>query len=174
MSLLFSCKDRRTGYDIESFGKEKEEVEVKLGAVQHEISPKKLSTHKVREGDNYIIVYKRTGTTFIDANDYEARYTETLVCQIDSFSKENKYCDSSLVEVEAKYYWVALSKEPKKEVREVRQGCIEGLVIGDSLLLKINIEVDFRFGGFLEKKDSRKINYQGTVPLPHSSNKVSL
>ena len=92
MSLTFLISCNQTGENrtysattpISDYTKGTENFEIKSGYVHFDLLPKNLTTHRLDTGTDRVFVYERTGVTMIDANDWEAKYTETLIFQIDS------------------------------------------------------------------------------------------
>lgn len=147
---------------ISDYTKSRESFKIDTGLVQFDTIPKNLTTHRLDSGSNLVIVYERTGVTMIDANDWEAKYTETLIFQLDSAMGEFEYCDTNLKQIECKYYWICLAKEIKKEIIEVEKGCIKGYISNDSIMIDIDVNSKFGFGGLMEKDKNRVITYKTT------------
>lgn len=162
--MLFSCKGG-TSYKISDYTKKIESFYVNYGKLQYDTLPNNLESHKVIEGNSIVVAYKREGTTFIDANDYEAKYYEYLIFELDTNKGKFEICDTSLSKVNCKYYWICLSKELKKEIRDVDKGCVYWQYYGDSLMLNLDVEVDFSFGGFIEKKKNRSFKQKKLIAL---------
>jgi hypothetical protein len=144
---------------ITDFSKTKESFSITTGLAHFDILPSNLNTHKLDSGGKRIFIYERTGVTMIDANDWEAKYTETLIFQIDSTINQFEYCDSDLSLIDCRYYWICLANEIKKEIRNVKQGCIKFDLSKDLLSIDIDVNSGFRFGGILEKDNDRVIKY---------------
>lgn len=121
-----------------------------------------MTTHKLDSGYNLVFVYERTGITMIDANDWEAKYTETLIFQLDSAIGDFEFCDTSLNRIDCKYYWICLAKEIKKEIIDIEKGCIKGFVSRDSIKFEIDVNSGFGFGGLMEKDKDRAIKFKTT------------
>ena len=136
------------------------DLQIIRGVVLFDTLPGNMITHKIIPGNKYVFVYKRSGSTMIDENDWDAEYTETLIFQIDTATKEFDYCDKDLKNIGCKYYWICLAKEIKKESRNVVKGCIKGKRIGDSFQILIDVNPEFKFGGILEKDNEHKIHYK--------------
>ena len=169
LALIFfsSCKED-VSYEIANYNKKSETLKINYGRLDNS-GELQNDIYKVINGDNIVIEYKRSGTTFVDASDFEAKYYEYLVFQVDSNANKFNLCDSSLSQIDCKYYWVCYSKKKQRKVFNIEKGCVEGCVINDSLKLEINVEVDFGFGGILERKKNRKIRFNKVVRLPASS-----
>lgn len=164
--ILLSCNSKNS-YNIIGYSKGDEKFEIKFGSLQYN-GIDKLKPYRVLEGNNYIVVFKRTGTTFIDANDYEARYNEFLTFELDSSQNNFTFCDTALVDISAKYHWIAYAKELKEKAIDVDEGCVKGYIQGDSLHLNIDIQVDFGFGGIFEEDIDRKVEREIILHLPYS------
>ena len=136
------------------------DLQITKGAVLFDTLPASMTTHKIIPGDKYVFVYKRSGSTMIDENDWDAEYTETLIFQIDTATKEFDYCDKDLKNIDCRYYWICLAKEIKKEGRNVVKGCIKGKRIGDTVQILIDVNPEFKFGGILERDNEHKIYYK--------------
>jgi hypothetical protein len=147
---------------ISDYTKSAESFTIDTGLVQFDTIPKNLTTHQLDSGSNFVFVYERTGVTLIDANDWEAKYTETLIFQIDSAVGEFEICDTNLKQIDCKYYWICLAKDIKKEIVDIEKGCIKGNITSDSILIDINVNSEFGFGGLMEKDKDRVIKYKTT------------
>jgi len=165
--ILIGCvqtnnKDSKKTSRISDYTKSTESFKIDTGLVQFDTIPKNLTTHRLDSGSNLVFVYERTSVTMIDANDWEAKYTETLIFQLDSAVGEFEYCDTNLKHIDCKYYWICLAKEIKKEIVDVENGCIKGYITNDSILIDIDVNSKFRFGGQMEKDNDRLIKYKTT------------
>jgi PBP1b-binding outer membrane lipoprotein LpoB len=152
---------KKTGR-ISDYTKSTESFKIDTGLVHFDTIPKNLTTHQLDSGTNLVFVYERTGVTMIDANDWEAKYTETLIFQLDSAVGEFEYCDTNLKQIDCKYYWICLAKEIKKEIIDVEKGSIKGYITNDSIMIDIDVNSKFGFGGLMEKDNDRKIKYKTT------------
>jgi hypothetical protein len=166
--ILIGCvytKDndsKRTGR-ISEYTKSTESFKIDTGMVQFDSIPNNLTTHQLDSGNNLVFIYQRTGVTMIDANDWEAKYTETLVFQIDSTVNEFEFCDTNHKQIDCKFYWICYAKEIKKEIIDIDKGCINGYIAYDSIIVDININSGFGFGGLMEKENDRTIEYRGII-----------
>ncbi|MBN1969268.1 MAG: hypothetical protein JW870_07865 [Candidatus Delongbacteria bacterium] len=139
-----------------------ESFKVLNGLVLFDTLTGNLTTHKIISGNKNIFIYERTGVTMVDANDWEAKYTESLIFQVDTTIKDFNYCDNDLSNIDCKYYWICLAKEIKKEIRNIDEGCIKGNITKDSVNIEIEVNSKFRFGGILESDNDRIIKYKTT------------
>ena len=162
--LLICCNGSTPSYQIADYNKKTEDLKVDYGKLQFDTLPKNLKTHNITKGDKFVIEYSRSGTTVTGVDDYESKYTETLLFQIDTVPQKFKYCNMSLNNINCKYYWTCLASEIKKEMINVKKGCITGEVFDDSLILEIDIDPEFGFGGIFEKNDNRIIKYKTRLP----------
>lgn len=168
--LLFSCKGRTQLFPIANYAKEEESFSVKYGDIQYDTLPVNLKTHNIKEGNKYVLEYDHSGTTFIDANNFESKYTETLLFQIDTISRKFEYCDTSLAKINCKYYWICIANKINKEIRNVRKGCIKGEIRKDTLFIEININLEFEFKSILKQSANRVIKYKTIFPLNDLNN----
>ena len=162
--ILIGCvqtsnKDSKNASRISDFTKSTEDFLIDTGLVNFDTFPKNMTTHQLDSGSSLVFVYERTGVTMIDANDWEAKYTETLIFQIDSAVGEYEYCDTNLKQIDCKYYWICLAKEIKKEIIDIDKGCIKVTVSKDSIIVDVNVNSEFGFGGLMEKDNDRVIKY---------------
>ena len=165
--VLISCvqsnnQDSKATTRISDYTKSIENFKIDTGLVQYDTNPQNMTTHHLDSGSNLVFVYERTGVTMIDANDWEAKYTETLIFQIDSTVSDFEYCETNLKQIDCKYFWICLSKDIKKEIIDVKKGCIKGLISKDSLMIEIDVNSGFGFGGLMEKDDNKVIKYKTT------------
>lgn len=165
LSLFCSCEGNLS-YKMSDYAKKSESCYAQYGKIQYDTLLSDLDVYKIVKGDSIVIVYEREGTTFVNANDYEAKYYEYLIFELDTI-KHRKFqiCDALLSEINCKYYWVCLSKEPKKEIRNIDKGCIDWQYYGDSLRVKVDVNVDFSFGGFLEKRKERSFQQEKLIKV---------
>ncbi len=154
--------DSKKNARISDYTKSTESFKIDTGLVQFDMMPKNLNTHQFDSGSKLVFIYERTGVTMIDANDWEAKYTETLIFQLDSAVDEFEYCDTNLKQIDCKYYWICLAKEIKKEIIDIEIGCIKGYINNDSTMIEIDVNSKFGFGGLMEKDNDRKIKYKTT------------
>jgi hypothetical protein len=165
-SILVGCNQIGNKTDslkrISDYTKPTEDFRIDTGIVQFDMIPKSMTTHQLDSGSNLVFIYERTGVTMVDANDWEAKYTETLIFQLDSTIRDFEFCDTSLSQIDCKYYWICLTKEIKKEIIDIEKGCIKGVISTDSLLIAIDINSGFGFGGLMEKDKDRVIKYTTT------------
>lgn len=165
ISTLTSCvqpKDKKTEVhkpQISNFTNSTENFKIEAGTVRFDTLPNNTTTHQIDPGTKRIFTYMRTGTTMIDASDWEAKYTETLIFQVDSTIRQFEYCDTTLKQINCKYFWICLTKDIKKEIKEVKKGCIRGKISNDSLLIEIDINPEFGFGGLMEEDEEKVIKY---------------
>lgn len=145
--------------EISTYAQPKESFAVKQGAVLFDTLPSTLTTHKIIFGNKYVFIYKRTGVTMLDAYDWEAKYMETLIFQIDTSTKEFQFCDRDLRKIDCRYYWVCLATHLRKEIRKVKKGCIKGTLTGDSVHVSIKVDPEFSLGGAMKSDNSQKINF---------------
>ncbi len=139
-----------------------EKFTVSKGFAQFDTSLVNLKTHEIDSGDKYVFVYERKGVTFIDANDYEAQYTESIIFQFDTVLNEINLCDSALLKIDCKYYWICLAKDIRKEIRNIDKGCITFKNKNDSMEIQFDLDPKFKFGGYQEKDKTRIIKYETT------------
>gem|GEM_PF-5600011 len=142
--------------------------DAQLGLLQYDTIPNNLKTHTLKEGSNFVFTYKRSGHTAVDFNDFDAKYYEYIIFEIDSAYSNLNYCDSSIKILNCKYYWICYGKEILKESRDIQKGCITFGKNANSPELQINVEVDFGFGSFLERKKKRKFNVSKSFLAPLS------
>lgn len=164
---LISCVQSNNNYSktrtqISEYTKQVQDFKIDTGIVQFDTIPKNMTTHQLDSGSNIVFVYERTGVTFIDLSDEEVKYTETLIFQINSAADKFEFCDTSLKQIECKYYWICLAREIKKEIIDIKKGCIKGLISPDSIMIDIDINSGFGFGGLMDKDNDRVIKYKTT------------
>jgi len=157
--VVLSCNNSSTDKTnkIADYSKPTESFEVSQGRVVFDSLTTNINTHKIVQGNKYVFSYERTGLTVNDGEDWDLKYKETLVFQVDTTLKKFDFCDNDLKNIDCKYYWICYSKEIKKEIRNIKKGCIIGLVSNDSIQVDIDINSEFGFGSFMEKNDKRKI-----------------
>lgn len=164
--ILFSCNQAGNQTDsmkrISDYTKPTKDFRIDTGMVQFDTIPKNMTTHQLDSGSNLVFIYERTGVTIVDANDWEAKYTETLIFQLDSAVSKFEYCDTNLKQIDCKYYWICLAKEIKKEIIDIEKGCIKGYISSDSLLIDIDVNSGFGFGGLMDKDKDRLIKHKTT------------
>jgi hypothetical protein len=165
--ILIGCvqtdnNDSKETGRISDYTKPTVNFKIDTGLVQFDTIPKNMTTHQLDSGSNLVFVYERTGVTMIDVNDWEAKYTETLIFQIDSAVGEFEFCGTNLKQIDCKYYWICLAREIKKEIIDVEKGCIRGTISNDSIMIDIDINSDFGFGGSMEIDNDRLIKYKTT------------
>lgn len=165
--ILIGCvrtnnNDSKKTSRISDYTKSTESFIIDTGFVQFDTIPKNTTTHQLDSGSNLVFVYERTGVTMIDVNDWEAKYTETLIFQLDSANGDFEFSDTSLKQVDCKYYWICFAKEIKKEIINVDKGYVKGFISADSIMIDIDVNSEFGFGGLMDKDKDRVIKYKTT------------
>ncbi|NOZ35779.1 MAG: hypothetical protein GXO80_10835 [Chlorobi bacterium] len=127
---------------------------------------KTLAQYKLENSNRNVFVYEKIDETFVDAYDYEPRYTEVLIFEFDPNVETFKYADKELGEINCKYSWEVLTKIPELKVKDIKKGFISGKRISkDTWEIVVEIDTDFRFGGYLEKQKARKIKFTKTIKI---------
>ncbi len=157
--MVLSCNNSSSGKinKIANYSKPTESFEVTQGLVVFDTLTANIKTHKIVQGDKFVFSYERTGLTVSDGEDWDLKYKETLVFQIDTTLTKFDFCDTDLKSIDCKYYWICYAKEIKKEIKNIKKGCINGYVSNDSIQVNIDINSEFGFGSFMEKDEKRKI-----------------
>ena len=118
-----------------------------------------LRPPEVAKGQMIVFRFENKDQTFVDANDYDARLKETLLFEINPKLEKFEFTDDELLNINCRYHWVFYSKQPKGKTVDIDKGKIKGEKL-DSLTWEISIDIDTeqKFGGYLDKKNSRKFN----------------
>ena len=114
--MVLSCNNSSKGKTnkIADYSKSTESFEVTQGFVVFDTLNANIKTHKIVQGDKFVFSYERTGLTVSDGEDWDLKYKETLVFQVDTTLTEFYFCDSDLKNIDCKYYWICYAKEDKK------------------------------------------------------------
>lgn len=145
--------------DISTYSQPTQNFRMEKGRAIFDTLPQNTSTYKIVPGNKNVFIYTRSGVTMIDENDWEAKYTETLIFQVDTSIKKYNYRDKDLKKINCKYFWICLSGNIQKKIRNVEKGFIKDTLIEGSDQVMIDIIPEFRFGGTTEKDNNREIEY---------------
>ncbi len=117
---------------------------------------------KLRKGNSIVVSYEKNGTTFIDANDYEAFYKECLFFEFNPENQPNevKYSNSELQNLNCYYVYRVSSKKPFKKIIKVNIGEITAKKTLNKWTFNVNIDSDFKYGGYIERKSTKKISFK--------------
>ena len=166
VTILPACRQTASDHynsfesnNISGYTHPTETFKVVKGCALFDTLPGNLNTCRVVPGNGIVFIYKRSGVTVVDENDWEAKYFETLIFQVDTTVKNYNYHNNDLQKLKCKYFWICLSKEIQKEVRNVDSGFIGDTLVGDSVQIMIDVNPGFTFGGTTEKDNYREIKY---------------
>jgi len=153
-----SCNQNGKNVAIGSVPVERIEVH-EMSTLIIEQNPKLIKQYEIKAGNEVVFVYLNEGETFIDAEDYDAKYLESLVFSIpDSITSFEKSAEE-LQEINCTYSWTVISKIPEKISKPIREGSIRGQKDSNGKWsVDINVETGHKFGGYLERQSSRGIS----------------
>ncbi|MDD3740324.1 MAG: hypothetical protein PHH30_03710 [Bacteroidales bacterium] len=163
--FIFSCKN--SSFKISNYNEKTETIKSLLNStVIYDTLPDNINTYKAIKGDKTVFVFERTGTTVTGIKDWESKYIEELIFEVESIESDFEYSGDKLLKIKCKYFWVCYAETIKKEIRNVQNGCIKGTIVGDSLQIDINVKIDFEFDNSILKSDDKNcIVFKGYIPL---------
>lgn len=150
--FLFSCNYKK---------QELESLSVKDSSIVKYLDDlNTINSYRIDNGNKTVFIYKQKGTVFVDANDYEPTLTEYLIFEIDPKLQSFEYKGKELEDINCHYSWNLLTKELQKGKQKIGKGIIMGKKIDEKIWeITANIDTDFKIGGYLERQNSRKINF---------------
>ena len=111
-----------------------------------------------------MFAYSEKGTTFLNSEDYDPVFTESLIIEFSPDQTDFNLKDQELKNLNCKYVWTVISKIPKREVRNIEKGTISGQKISDDTWeIEIDIDTQFKFGGQMDGQSSRKIKLKEKI-----------
>lgn len=163
--FIFSCQN--SSFNMSNYNKRTETIKSLLNStVIYDTLPDNINTYKAIRGNKTVYIFERTGTTVTGIKDWESKYIEELIFEVESTENEFEYSGEKLLEIKCKYFWICYAETIKKEIRNVQNGCIKGTIVGDSLQIDINVEIDFEFdNSILKSEDKNCIVFKDCIPL---------